>query len=361
MLGFFKTNSELYRKNATSLAMVEAFYTPTMSLMIGISTLLTIYLGGLQAIEDPSKVGTVIEFVIYINMLTFPVSAIGWTASMIQRAAASQKRLNEFLSIQPIITQNKQSHLQPTNGDIQFKDVSFTYPHSGVNAISDFNLHIPAGTKLLVLGKTGSGKSTIAQLLTRMYQVDKGQITIDGNLINEMNIQSLRTAIGYVQQDVFLFSDSIENNIHFGLQDILQETDLIDAAHTAHVKHEIENLPQAFKTLVGERGTTLSGGQKQRVAIARALIKRPSIFIFDDCLSAVDAQTEQTILQNFNNYIEHKTTIMITHRIFFGFNFDLIIYLEDGKIAEMGTHELLLAKNGLYAELYHSQQSQASN
>ena len=361
MLGFFKTNSELYRKNATSLAMVEAFYTPTMSLMIGISTLLTIYLGGLQAIEDPSKVGTVIEFVIYINMLTFPVSAIGWTASMIQRAAASQKRLNEFLSIQPIITQNKQSHLQPTNGDIQFKDVWFTYPHSGVNAISDFNLHIPAGTKLLVLGKTGSGKSTIAQLLTRMYQVDKGQITIDGNLINEMNIQSLRTAIGYVQQDVFLFSDSIENNIHFGLQDILQETDLIDAAHTAHVKHEIENLPQAFKTLVGERGTTLSGGQKQRVAIARALIKRPSIFIFDDCLSAVDAQTEQTILQNFKNYIEHKTTIMITHRIFFGFNFDLIIYLEDGKIAEMGTHELLLAKNGLYAELYHSQQSQASN
>ena len=361
MLGFFKTNSELYRKNATSLAMVEAFYTPTMSLMIGISTLLTIYLGGLQAIEDPSKVGTVIEFVIYINMLTFPVSAIGWTASMIQRAAASQKRLNEFLSIQPIITQNKQSHLQPANGDIQFKDVSFTYPHSGVNAISDFNLHIPAGTKLLVLGKTGSGKSTIAQLLTRMYQVDKGQITIDGNLINEMNIQSLRTAIGYVQQDVFLFSDSIENNIHFGLQDILQETDLIDAAHTAHVKHEIENLPQAFKTLVGERGTTLSGGQKQRVAIARALIKRPSIFIFDDCLSAVDAQTEQTILQNFKNYIEHKTTIMITHRIFFGFNFDLIIYLEDGKIAEMGTHELLLAKNGLYAELYHSQQSQASN
>ncbi len=361
MLGFFKTNSELYRKNATSLAMVEAFYTPTMSLMIGISTLLTIYLGGLQAIEDPSKVGTVIEFVIYINMLTFPVSAIGWTASMIQRAAASQKRLNEFLSIQPIITQNKQSLLQPTNGDIQFKDVCFTYPHSGVNAISDFNLHIPAGTKLLVLGKTGSGKSTIAQLLTRMYQVDKGKITIDGNLINEMNIQSLRTAIGYVQQDVFLFSDSIENNIHFGLQDILQETDLIDAAHTAHVKHEIENLPQAFKTLVGERGTTLSGGQKQRVAIARALIKRPSIFIFDDCLSAVDAQTEQTILQNFKNYIEHKTTIMITHRIFFGFNFDLIIYLEDGKIAEMGTHELLLAKNGLYAELYHSQQSQASN
>ena len=361
MLGFFKTNSELYRKNATSLAMVEAFYTPTMSLMIGISTLLTIYLGGLQAIEDPSKVGTVIEFVIYINMLTFPVSAIGWTASMIQRAAASQKRLNEFLSIQPVITQNKKSLFKPTNGAIEFKDVHFTYPHSGVNAISNFNLSIPAGTKLLVLGKTGSGKSTIAQLLTRMYQVDQGKITIDGELINNMNLQYLRSSIGYVQQDVFLFSDSIENNIHFGLQEILKETDLIDAAYTAHVKHEIENLPQAFKTLVGERGTTLSGGQKQRVAIARALIKRPSIFIFDDCLSAVDAKTEQTILQNFKNYIEDKTTIMITHRIFFGFNFDLIIYLEEGKIAEMGTHELLLAKNGLYAELYKSQQAQASN
>jgi ATP-binding cassette subfamily B protein len=329
--------------------------------MIGISTLLTIYLGGLQAIEDPSKVGTVIEFVIYINMLTFPVSAIGWTASMIQRAAASQKRLNEFLSIKPVITQNKQSRFMPTNGAIEFKDVHFTYPHSGVNAISNFNLSIPAGTKLLVLGKTGSGKSTIAQLLTRMYQVDQGKITIDGELINHMNLQYLRSSIGYVQQDVFLFSDSIENNIHFGLQEILKETDLIDAAHTAHVKHEIENLPMAFKTLVGERGTTLSGGQKQRVAIARALIKRPSIFIFDDCLSAVDAKTEQTILQNFKNYIEDKTTIMITHRIFFGFNFDWIIYLEEGKIAEMGTHELLLAKNGLYADLYKSQQSQASN
>jgi len=279
--------------------MVEAFYTPTMSLMIGISTLLTIYLGGLQAIEDPSKVGTVIEFVIYINMLTFPVSAIGWTASMIQRAAASQKRLNEFLSIEPIITQNTESNLKPSKGAIELKAVNFTYPHSGVHAINDFDLSIPAGTKLLVLGKTGSGKSTLAQLLTRMYEVDNGKISIDGIDINLMNVQSLRNSIGYVQQDVFLFSDSIEHNIQFGLQDILKETDLIDAAHTAHVKHEIDNLPHAFQTLIGERGTTLSGGQKQRVAIARALIKKPSIFIFDDCLSAVDAKTEQTILNNF--------------------------------------------------------------
>jgi len=358
MLGFFKKNSELYRKNAVGLAMVEAFYTPTMSFMIGISTLLTIYLGGLQALADPSKVGTVIEFVIYINMLTFPVSAIGWTASMIQRAAASQKRLNEFLSIEPKITQNKSSDLKPINGDITFNNVSFTYPHSGVTAIKDFNLHIPAGKKVLILGKTGAGKTTIAQLLTRMYDVDQGQILIDGIPINKMNIQELRKSIGYVQQDVFLFSDSIENNIQFGLQEVLKQTDLLEAVKTAHVHHEIQNLPNEFKTLVGERGTTLSGGQKQRIAIARSLIKKPEIFIFDDCLSAVDANTEQTILKNFSDYVADKTTIMITHRIFYSYNFDIILYLKDGQIAEMGTHDSLLVKNGLYAELYYAQQSQ---
>lgn len=358
MLGFFKKNSELYRSNAVGLSMVEAFYTPTMSLMIGISTLLTIYLGGLQALADPSKIGTVIEFVFYINMLTFPVSAIGWTASMIQRAAASQKRLNEFLSIQPKITQNKSSSLMPTNGDIVLNNISFTFPHSGVKAIDNLSLHIPVGSKILILGKTGSGKTTIAQLLTRMYDVDKGEIIIDGIPIVKMNVQALRKSIGYVQQDVFLFSDSIEKNIQFGLQDVLKQTDLIEAVKTAHVLNEIENLPKQFETLVGERGTTLSGGQKQRVAIARALIKKPNIFIFDDCLSAVDAKTEQTILKNFSDYVADKTTIIITHRIFYSYRFDMIIYLEDGHIAEMGTHESLLVKNGLYAELYYAQQSQ---
>ena len=357
MLGFFKKNSELYRKNAVGLSMVEAIYTPAMSLMIGLSTLLTIYLGGLQALADPSKVSTVIEFVFYINMLTFPVSAIGWTASMIQRAAASQKRLNEFLSIQPAIHPNKEVALKPTKGAIQFNQVSFTFPHSGIKAVDHFDLNIPAGNKVLILGKTGSGKTTIAQLLTRMYDVDEGQILIDGIPINKMNVQLLRASIGYVQQDVFLFSDSIENNIQFGLKDVLNETDLLAAVKTAHVHQEILNLPQAFKTLIGERGTTLSGGQKQRVAIARALIKKPEIFIFDDCLSAVDAKTEQTILKNFSNYIEDKTAIMITHRIFYGFNFDLILFIQDGKIAEMGTHESLLVKNGLYAELYQAQQT----
>ena len=357
MLGFFKANSELYRKNAVSLSKVEAFYAPTMALMIGLSTLLTIYLGGLEALHDPRKVGTVIEFVIYINMLTFPVSAIGWTASMIQRAAASQKRLNEFLSIQPIIT-NKNTHpISEIKGAIHFSQVNFVYPHSGVKALSNFELSIKAGQKVLVLGKTGSGKTSIAQLLTRMYETNAGSITIDGVNVNQINVQQLRKEIGYVQQDVFLFSDSVENNIRFGLTDAVSKEEVYKAAEAAHVLNEINSLPNQFETLVGERGTTLSGGQKQRVAIARSLIKNPSVYIFDDCLSAVDANTEQTILLNLQSYIRNKTTIFITHRIFFSMHFDLIIYLEEGKIAEMGTHESLLLKNGLYAELYRTQQS----
>jgi ATP-binding cassette subfamily B protein len=360
MLGFFKKNSELYRKNAVSLAKVEAFYMPTMSFMIGLSTLLTIYLGGLQALQDPSKIGLIIEFVIYINMLTFPVSAIGWTASMIQRAAASQKRINEFLSIHPNVTNKHTKHFETLKGDIVFDQVNFTFPHSGINAIADFNVSVKAGQKVLILGRTGSGKTTIAQLLSRMYDVDNGNITIDGHPLNTLNLQQLRRAIGYVQQDVFLFSDSIKNNIDFGLLELLDTDNFMTekAAQTAHVLNEINSLPNKFATMVGERGTTLSGGQKQRVAIARAIIKKPSIYIFDDCLSAVDATTEHKILANLSEVIKGKTTFFITHRIFYTFNFDLIIYLEEGKIAEMGTQESLLAKNGLYAQLYHSQQTQ---
>jgi len=361
MLGFFKRNSELYRENAVSLAKVEAFYAPTMALMIGLSTLITIYLGGLQALQDPSKVATVIEFVIYINMLTFPVSAIGWTASMIQRAAASQKRLNEFLSIQPIITNSASPVIAPLKGDIVFKDVSLVFPHSEIKALSDFNLNIKAGQKVLILGKTGSGKTTIAQLLTRMYETTSGQIFLDGVDVNKYQVQHLRNDIGYVQQDVFLFSDTIQNNMQFGLNEKVSYDDLTHAAKTAHVLNEINSLPKQFDTLVGERGTTLSGGQKQRVAIARALIKNPSILILDDCLSAVDANTERTILANLDYYIKDKTTLFITHRIFYNFNFDLIIYLQEGKIAEQGTHDSLLAKNGLYAELYRAQQSLDEN
>lgn len=358
MLGFFKTNSELYRKNAVSLAKVEAFYAPTMALMIGLSTLLTIYLGGLEALKDPQKVGTVIEFVIYINMLTFPVSAIGWTASMIQRAAASQKRLNEFLSIVPVISTKNTKIVPSFEGNIEFNNVGFVYPHSGIHALNNFDLKIKAGQKVLILGKTGAGKTSIAQLITRMYETSSGSIKIDGVDVNTINTHQLRKEIGYVQQDVFLFSDSIENNIRFGVDASFTHEDLIKATQTAHVLNEINNLPKQFETLVGERGTTLSGGQKQRVAIARALLKKPNIYIFDDCLSAVDANTEQIILSNLISYIQNKTALFITHRIFYSFQFDLIIYIEDGKIAEMGTHDSLLAKNGLYAELYKVQQTQ---
>ncbi len=356
MLGFFKTNSELYRKNAVSLAKVEAFYTPTMALMIGLSTLLTIYLGGLQAIKDPSQIGTIVEFVIYINMLTFPVSAIGWTASMIQRAAASQKRLNEFLSIEPTIQNKDTQKIDYIKGDIQFDKVDFIYPHSGIKALNQFSLEIKAGEKVLILGKTGSGKSSIAQLLNRMYHVNQGQIKVDGKSIESIDFTSLRRRIGYVQQDVFLFSDSIKNNIQFGVDSTDEAIE--SAAKSAHIFKEIKQLPAGFETLVGERGTTLSGGQKQRISIARALIKEPDLFIFDDCLSAVDANTEKTILTNLSHLMQDKTALFITHRIFFNFHFDKIIYIQDGHIAESGTHESLLAKQGLYAELYQTQLSQ---
>jgi ATP-binding cassette subfamily B protein len=356
MLGFFKTNSELYRKNAVSLAKVEAFYTPTMALMIGLSTLLTIYLGGLQAIKDPSQIGTIIEFVIYINMLTFPVSAIGWTASMIQRAAASQKRLNEFLSIEPTIQNKGTEKIDKIKGDIQFKNVDFVYPHSGIKALNNFSLNIQAGQKVLILGKTGSGKSSIAQVLNRMYHVNAGQILIDDKPIESIDFLALRKKIGYVQQDVFLFSDTIQNNIQFGVAS--SDETIQAAAKSAHILNEIEQLPAGFKTMVGERGTTLSGGQKQRISIARAIIKKPDLFIFDDCLSAVDANTEKTILANLSHLMQDKTALFITHRIFFNFHFDLIIYIKDGHIAESGTHESLLVKQGLYAELYHTQLSQ---
>lgn len=356
MLGFFKTNSELYRKNAVSLAKVEAFYTPSMALMIGLSTLLTIYLGGLQAIKDPSQIGTIVEFVIYINMLTFPVSAIGWTASMIQRAAASQKRLNEFLSIESKIKNVGTQKIEKIKGDIQFENVDFIYPHSGIKALNNFNLEIKAGEKVLILGKTGSGKSSIAQVLNRMYHVNKGMVKVDGKSIESIDFTSLRRRIGYVQQDVFLFSDSIKNNIQFGVEST--DEAIHSAAKAAHIFNEINQLPQGFTTLVGERGTTLSGGQKQRISIARALIKEPDLFILDDCLSSVDANTEKSILSNLSQLMQNKTALFITHRIFFNFHFDKIIYIQDGQIAESGTHESLLVKQGLYAELYQTQLSQ---
>ncbi len=356
MLGFFNHNSEQYKSNAISLAKVEALYFPSMALMIGISTLITIFVGGMQAMEDPTKVGTIVEFVIYINMLTFPVSAIGWTASMIQRAAASQKRLNEFLQIEPAI-QDHPTVLkdEPVSGTIDFKNVSFTYPHTGIKAIQGLNLSIARGEKVLILGKTGSGKSTLAQLLLRFYEPDQGAITIGSKPLHLFSIKQLRSNISYVQQDVFLFSDTVANNIRFGVSEHTTIERVQEAAKSASIHEEIMGFENGYETLIGERGVTLSGGQKQRISIARALIKAPEIVLFDDCLSAVDAKTEKHIIGHLYEYLKAKTALIVTHRIFAGFKFDQIIVLEDGIIIEQGTHEDLMQLNGYYAELYKLQ------
>jgi len=356
MFHFFKENSETYRKNAISLARVEAIYFPSISLMIGLSTLITVLAGCFMAIRDPQHVGLIVEFVIYINMLTFPVSAIGWTASMIQRAAASQKRINEFLSIQPDMAVDRSEKMEEKiGGDILFKDVSFTYAHTGIQALKHFNLHIAEGEKVLILGKTGSGKTTIAQLLLHFFNVSGGDIFIGGKNIRDIPLQMLRDHINYVPQDVFLFSDTIENNIAFGLSEKPTLEQVENAARLACIDAEIKALPNGYQTLVGERGVTLSGGQKQRVSIARALIKGHGILLFDDCLSAVDPKTENTIIRNLYEFIEGKTALLITHRIFTVLNFSKIIVIENGTITEQGTHDELLKQNGYYAELYHQQ------
>lgn len=355
MLGFFQRNSESYKTNAVGLAKVEAIYFPSMALMIGLSTLVTIMVGGMQALEDSSKVGLIVEFVIYINMLTFPVSAIGWTASMIQRAAASQKRLNEFLQTKPTISNSEEKVNTPVAGDIHFNHVSFTYPHTGIQALQHCNLHIRKGEKILLLGRTGSGKSTLAQLLLRFYDPQEGSISIGGTDIRQIDLRTLREQISYVQQDIFLFSDTVSDNISFGLANPASQETIEKAAGFSSVHKEILGFSKGYDTMIGERGVTLSGGQKQRISIARALIKEPEIIVFDDCLSAVDAKTENEIIGNLYRYLHDKTAIIITHRIFSSFPFDKIIVLENGELVEQGTHETLMAKNGYYAELFRLQ------
>ncbi len=355
MLGFFIKNSEAYKKNAVGLARVEAIYFPSMALMIGLSTLVTIMIGGIQALEDTNKLGMIVEFVIYINMLTFPVSAIGWTASMIQRAAASQKRINEFLQTAPVIQTVADPIKERVSGDIEFKEVSFTYPHTGIKALQNISIHIPKGNKVLVIGRTGSGKSTLAQLLLRFYDPSSGMIKIGGVDISQINIQSFREQISYVQQDVLLFSDSVSNNIGFGLSENFTQTTIEDAAKAASIHQEIMGFTQGYETMIGERGVTLSGGQKQRISIARALVKEQEIIVFDDCLSAVDAKTENEIIGRLYQYLNDKTAIIITHRIFSSFHFDTILVLDNGELIEQGTHEALMALNGYYADMYRLQ------
>ena len=359
MLGFFSNNSELYKKNALALAKTEAIYFPSIGLLIGLSTLITIMVGGMDVVNGlpGSSMGTIAEFVLYIQMLTFPVSAIGWTASMTQRAAASQKRINEFLLTTPTIQQSKASLKPSISQNINFTAVDFRYPHTGIHAIKDFSLEIGKGEKIAIVGRTGSGKSTIAQLLLRMYDADNGLILYDKVPIDKIDIQWLRSQISYVPQDVFLFSETVQNNIAFGVDSASLE-EVIQAAKIAGIHNEIEGFSNGYQTMIGERGVTLSGGQKQRISIARALLKNPALVIFDDCLSAVDAKTEKEILNNLNIWWKDKTAVIITHRIFSLLQFDKVIVFDDGKIIEQGTHADLLKQNGFYAEMYARQQQQ---
>jgi ATP-binding cassette subfamily B protein len=330
-----------------------------MALLIGISTLITIMVGGLDVIQGTTKIGTIVEFVLYIQMLTFPVSAIGWTASMTQRALASQKRINEFLLQETAIKDAPDAKDVKLAGNIEFENVNFIYPHTGIHALKNFSLKIKQGEKVAIIGKTGCGKSTVAQLMLHMYNAKEGSITFDGLEINSIRLNTIRSQISYVPQDVFLFSDSIKNNIGFG-EDNVTDEQVYTAAKQACIFNEINAFEEKFETLVGERGVTLSGGQKQRISIARALIKKPQIVLFDDCLSAVDARTENEIIGNLYTYLQNKTAIIITHRIFSLLQFDKIVVLEDGAIIEQGTHEELMQNRKHYYEMYNKQQQNDS-
>jgi ATP-binding cassette subfamily B protein len=328
-----------------------------MGLIIGLSTLLTIMIGGLYVINGShhTDLGTITEFVIYITMLTFHVSAIGWLASNLQKSASSQKRRHEFLDTRSKILNAPSAETKKLQGDISFDNVDFIYPNTGIQALQHFNLQIRKGEKVVIIGRTGSGKTTLAQLLLRLYDPTTGKIRIDGTDIRQLDLRSLRNQIGYVPQDVFLFSDTVANNIQFGLDEKKAER-AIQAATWASVAREIEGFSNQYETLIGERGVTLSGGQKQRISIARALIKDHEILVFDDCLSAVDTRTEKEIIGHLQHFLQNKTAIIITHRIFSLFDFDRIVVLEKGKIVESGQHAELLALNGYYTYLYEQQQ-----
>nr|WP_321243882.1 ABC transporter ATP-binding protein [uncultured Psychroserpens sp.] len=352
----FNKLSEESKQKQIDLTKVQALFFPSMILLIGISNVLVAYVGGMQYINGEIKeIGTIAEFLIYVNMLTWPVATVGWVTNLVQQAEASQKRINQFLEEEPEV---KNLNETPTNiaGNIEFKDVTYVYPDTNIKALDNVSFSLKKGETLAILGKTGSGKSTILDLIGRLYDVQQGEILIDDTIINQVHLKSLRDHIGYVPQDAFLFSDTIENNIMFGKEDATEE-EVIKAAKNADVHKNIMKFTKGYKTKLGERGVTLSGGQKQRVSIARAIIKAPEIMLFDDCLSAVDTETEEKILKSLREISEGKTTIIVSHRVSSAKDADKIIVLEDGKIIQKGTHESLINTDGYYKELYLKQLS----
>lgn len=358
----FYNASEDYKKQNISLAKVDSFFAPLMLLLIGLSTLLVVYVGGIEVNKGSFTAGNIAEFVFYINMLTWPVASLGWCVSLVQRAEASQKRINNFLEDKNEIVNQPSVQLNEIQ-KIAFDHVTFIYPDTGIQALTDIHFEINKGEKIAVVGKTGSGKSTIAELLLRTYDVEMGKVIINGENIKNIDLVAFREKIGYTPQDVFLFSDTVKNNILFGKNDVethrmrLNDNEVEKYAAIAHVHNDILQLSKKYETIVGERGVMLSGGQKQRISIARSLLKNPEVVLLDDCLSAVDAKTEKTILDNLYDTLHDKTVIFITHRIFAIMNFDKILVLDDGKVAEQGNHIELMDKKGIYFDIYQLQQT----
>ena len=350
---YFASESEEFKEKSMDLAKVNAMFFPLMLLLISTSTLIVVYVGGLEVASGNITTGNIAEFIIYVNMLTWPVTAIGWIASIIQQAEASQQRINELLHETPEI-EDEGGISGSLEGAIEFEDVSFTYPDTGIEALKNVNFYLEKGQKMAIIGKTASGKSTIADMILRTYDPSSGRILIDGFDIKKHKLSNLRQRIGYVPQDVFLFSDTVHNNISFGKSEATQDEIEMYADYAA-IDKEIKELPNGYETMMGERGVTMSGGQKQRISIARAFIKDPDIVILDDCLSAVDTDTEQRIMKYLNEALEDKTSIIITHRVLSLLSFDKIIVVDNGKIIENGTHDELIELNGYYKELIDQQ------